>query len=160
MANNENSIKKPSLGENDEMILISPQPSEQKLLICENCATRGPEPKVPRNLQHALFEGRLNDLYDNRQIKSMKELDNFLKLLQKKHQTSKKAAYLVIERFGISHGYIDEKVKPNGPSNTKKMNTVRRMRKKIQKCQCPMEFGYSTYHKLNRSMEISGARAM
>lgn len=99
-----NKWKTAAFNENEEIVFIT---STNEVFSCEKCASRGPEPKIPREKQHHLFESRLSELYVNRRMKPMKELDGILKSLSSKYDTTAKAAYLVIERFGISHGYID-----------------------------------------------------
>lgn len=101
MANN---VKRAVISKNEEIVFIA---STNEVFNCERCASRGPEPKIPREKQHYLFENRLAELYVNRRMKPMKELDAFLSSLSLKYGTTNKAAYLVIERFGISHGYVD-----------------------------------------------------
>lgn len=101
--------------------------------VCGDGKRPGFGPGISLFEQHKIFEEAKSHLYKNKMLVPMKDVENFLKAWSAKYETTIKSTYLCARRYGVKHGYIDDKnvradVKNDLVSNyepeTKKMRSL------------------------------------
>lgn len=100
------------IDENKRVILsyrTANEPETEPETDCNICkGARGFKPAIPRAIQHTFFEENAKHFYANKEMASMKSIENLLKQLCDAHKTTKKAAYIAVKRYGVQHGHVTQ----------------------------------------------------
>lgn len=77
--------------------------------VCGDGKRPGFGPGISLFEQHIIFEDAKSSLYKNRTLVPMKDIDKYLNAWSAKYETTTKSTYLCARRYGVKHGYIDDK---------------------------------------------------